>query len=569
MDTEKLANLLLPNVTKDVDFWRGKYPARDLPNGAHVTRLPPSPTGFLHLGALYMGLINQRIARDSKGIFILRIEDTDGEREIPGARGLIVKGLNQFGILPDEGLKDSVGMVADDIKNEKGNYGPYIQSARQDIYQSFVKDLIKRGLAYPCFMTKEELDVQRKEQESLKVRPGYYGKFAKWRDATMESIQERMQKNETFTIRLKSTGDQNTKQSYKDEFLGDLQIPENDEDFPLLKSNGMPTYHLAHVVDDYLMGTTFVIRGEEWLSSVPKHINLWKAFNLAIPLYGHVMPINKQDGSSVRKLSKRKDPEANIEMYTKAGYPETSVIGYLYRLANPSFDDWWQSDAVRKSKNISVWDFPFSIEGLKRGGRGPLVDTKKLDDISSDVIARMSADEVSKKMIEWAEINDSDFAKTAEAEMDYFIKILSIERDESNPRKDITSWGQGKVSFDYFFDKYFSVSAAREILLKDLIDENRMNTVVKDLAHALAEDMYYTEMSLEKWLDSIKKLADILGFASDRKLFKEKPDAYKGDFAMFMKVIRVAITGRDRTPNLFYVLKVMGKDRVLSRLGQI
>ncbi|MEI8062042.1 MAG: glutamate--tRNA ligase family protein [bacterium] len=569
MDYPKLAELLLPNVTTTPDFWYGKYPRRDLPKGAFVTRLGPSPTGFLHVGALYTSLIGRRIAHDSGGVFIVRIEDTDSEREVAGARGLIVKGLAQYGLSPDEGLQESVGTVEADLKHQKGNYGPYIQSARKNIYISFVKDLIKRGLAYPCFMTSDELTEMRNEQELAKVRPGYYGKYAKWRDASMEAINERLASGATYCIRLRANGDQNKKQSFTDEFLGELQIPENDEDFIILKTSGGTTYHLAHIVDDYLMGTNFVTRGEEWLSSLPKHLALWRAFDFKVPKYGHIMPINKQDGGSVRKLSKRKDPEANIEMYVNAGYPEDAIIGYLYRLANPSFDEWWQSDAVIKSKTLTVRDFPFSIEGLKRGGRGPLVDMKKLDSISGDIVVKMTVEDVAEKMIAWAEKHDPSFAKVAKDNHDYFTSILSIERDTENPRKDIVNWEQGKGTVDYFFDDFFDAKKAREILSVDITDNNQLNTIIKDLGQALSHDSYYTEASLDAWVDNVKKLAEILGFAVDRKKYKETPTAFKGDFAMFMKIVRVSITGREKTPNLFYILKVMGKDRVVKRLAQI
>jgi glutamyl-tRNA synthetase len=556
MDFPKLAELLLPDVKTTPLDWSKKYPARNLPAGALVTRLCPSPTGFLHVGALYMGLLDKRIASDSKGVSILRIEDTDEAREVSGAKELIIKGLEQYGLTPDEGPG-------------KGDYGPYVQSARKDIYASYVKDLVKRGLAYPCFMTPDELTAMRKEQEIAKVRPGYYGKYAKWRGASIEQINERLAAGAAYCIRFHSNGDQNKKQSFKDEFLGDLQVPENDEDFIIMKTGGGTTYHLAHVVDDFLMRANFVIRGEEWLSSLPKHLDLWRAFDLEVPLYGHVMPINKQDGSSVRKISKRKDPEANFEMYSKTGYPEDAIIGYLYRLANPSFDEWWQDPKNLKNKNLSVNDFPFSIEELKRGGRGPLLDIKKLDSISGDIIAKMSGDVVSQKMISWAEINDIEFAKIAKNNFEYFKQILSIEREVENPRKDIVNWSQGVSFVNYFFEEYFDSKKAKEILVADLVDENRLSTVLKDLIQTLSDDSYYTEPSLDVWVENIKKLANMLGFAVDRKAYKEAPDKFKGDFALFMKTIRVGVTGRDKTPNLFYVLKVLGKDRVISRLKQI
>jgi glutamyl-tRNA synthetase len=568
MDYLKLAELLMPDTQKAKSFWIEKYPPRKLPEGAKVTRTCPSPTGFLHIGALYMGLLNQRIANDSGGKFFIRIEDTDAEREVPGARGLIIKGFKRFGIVADEGLIESVGDVSEDIKNEKGDYGPYIQSARKEIYQSFVKDLLARGLAYPCFLSKTELDLMRKEQEAEKVRPGVYGKYAKWRDAKIEDIASRLQNGETPIIRFRASGNQNNKQRFNDVFLGDLQVPENDEDFVLLKTNGIPTYHLAHVVDDYLMGTNFVIRGEEWLSSLPKHLDLWKAFEINVPEYGHIMPINKQDGSSVRKLSKRKDPEANIQMYVDLGYPEDSVIGYLYRLANPSFDAWWQSEEIVKSRTVSVRDFAFNIEELKRGGRGPLVDMKKLDDISGDIISKMTSGKVAEEMLIWADQYNPEFAKVAKTNLEYFTSILSIERDTENPRKDILNWSTGIKTVDYFFDEYFNASSAKEIIGSDLDSEN-IKAVLELICTELHNDNYYTETSLDSWLAQIKSMAVKLGFAEDRKSYKENPANFKGDFASFTKIIRAGITGRDRTPNLFYVLKVLGKDRVVSRLKKV
>jgi glutamyl-tRNA synthetase len=590
-DCEKLAELLFPNVNTTPADWYKKYPARNRPAGAEVTRLPPSPTGFLHTGALYMGLINQRIAHDSGGLFYLRIEDTDLEREIPGARALIIEGLSKYGITFDEGLKDD--------KIQFGNYGPYKQSERVDIYQSFAKELVRLGKAYPCFMSKEELDALRKEQEIAKVRPGYYGQYAKWRNASMEEIQEKLSANVPYVLRFYAEGDQNVKQPFTDLFMGDIQVPQNDEDFVILKTNKIPTYHFAHVIDDRLMGTTTVVRGEEWLSSVGKHLDLWRSFGFEIPKYGHVAPINKQEGGTVRKLSKRKDPEADVMQYDKIGYPEDAIIAYLYRLANPSFDEWWETQQKNRmvsaghvgtggtnaGSKINLADFPFSIKELARGGRGPLLDMKKLDNISGDIIANMSATEVADRMIEWAKKYNPKFAEIvggtavggsstegsavggASSVRGYLEDVLNVERDGENPRKDIVNWSQGVDFVTYFFDEYYDAEFVKGLMPTEFATEPAINaTFGSELVSALSDDKYYTNPSLEAWLEDIKKLAEVKGFAIDRKKFKENPAQFKGDFATFMKIIRIALTGRDRTPNMYYVLKVMGKERVVNRL---
>lgn len=554
MDTKALADLLFPDTVQPCDYWLGKYPRRTLPAGAEVTRMAPSPTGFLHLGALYMSVINRRIANDTRGIFFLRIEDTDTDREVPGARDLIVKGLAAFGITFDEGFVDGDAQF--------GDYGPYLQTQRTDIYASFAREMVLRGRAYPCFMTREELETQRAQQEADKVRPGYYGKYAKWRDAPIEDIKARLDKGQEYVLRFKSLGDQNAKRPFTDELMGDMQIPENDEDFILLKGNGIPTYHFAHIVDDYLMGTTFVIRGNEWVASIGKHLELWDALGIPAPKYGHVMPINKQDGSTVRKLSKRKDPEADIMRYVELGYPTDALIGYLYRLANPSFDDWWQGE-----RRDSVWDFPFMIDGLRHGGRGPLIDLKKLDDISADIIAMMPAAEVADRMTVWAKEYDQKFAETVTGDRAYLELVLGIERDMENPRKDITNWSVGRDLVTYFFDPLFDPAQARQTM----IDAGVMPVyadIATQLAERLSKETYYAADSIDAWVGEMKVLAEQMGFALQKSQLKENPRAFKGDFALFMKMIRLALTGRDRTPNLFYILQVMGKDRVIARLNE-
>jgi glutamyl-tRNA synthetase len=555
MSNQKLADILFSDDIKPAQYWFDKYPARQLAASAEVTRLCPSPTGFLHLGALYMGVINQRIANDTDGIFYLRIEDTDTDREVSGARALIVDGLAEFGIKFHEGFLDG--------ENQFGEYGPYLQTQRVGIYASFARELVLSGRAYPCFITKEELDTQRNKQEEEKVRPGYYGKYAVWRDAPIEKIQEKLASDTPYVLRFKSMGDQNIKRPFTDEFLGSIQVPQNDEDFVLLKTNRIPTYHLAHIVDDYLMGTTFVIRATEWLPSVGKHLELWDAFNFKVPKYGHLAPINKKEGSTVRKLSKRKDPEANIMRYIELGYPSEALVGYLYRLANPSFDNWWQS-----GRRTSVWNFPFMLNELQKSGPGPLIDLKKLDDISSDIIAVMSAEEVADRMIKWADKYDIDFAKLISSERAYLVSILSIERDFNNPRKDIITWSIGKESISYFFDSVFDVKQTKQALADAKLDVVGRG-ISKELIDKISAEQYFSSDSLELWLSDIRGLAEHLGFALDKNKLKETPEQFKGDFADFMKIIRLAITGTNRTPNLFYMLKVMGRERVINRIKSV
>ncbi len=552
MNNTELANLLFDSNVKPIQHWFDKYPARNLPAGAEVTRVAPSPTGFLHLGALYMSLIDRRVSSDTKGVFFLRIEDTDTEREVPGAKKLIVEGLELFGITFDEGFIDG--------EKQFGAYAPYLQTERKDSYTSFARELVMKGRAYPCFMTKEELTAQREKQEAEKVRPGYYGKYAVWRDAPLEKVEEKLKSGAPYVLRFKAMGDQNVKRAFKDEFLGDIQVPQNDEDFVLLKANGIPTYHFAHVVDDRLMGVNFVIRGNEWVSSIGKHLELWESLEFSIPKYGHLAPINKKEGSTVRKLSKRKDPEANIMRYIELGYPTDAVVGYLYRLANPSFDDWWQAE-----KRVSVWDFPFTTSELQKSGNGPLIDLKKLDDISSDIVALMSAKEVADRMIAWATAYDQKFADVIVAERAYLEQILGIERDSDKPRKDIINWSVGRDSISYFFDSLFDINKTKQSIVDEKVD-GTLKDISEGLIAAMSDDKFYTTDSLDIWLGEVKVLAADLGFATEKGQLKENPDKYKGDFATFMKVLRLAITGVNRTPNLFYVLKVMGKDRVVNRI---
>lgn len=551
--TNKLADLLFdPNNTQPIEYWYKKFPRRTLPENAEVVRLCPSPTGFLHLGALYLGVVNRRIADDTKGVFILRIEDTDTKREVAGARELIVNGLHRFGIKFDEGFIDG--------NTQFGDYGPYLQTERVDIYKSFARHMVSEGLVYPCFTTSEELEEQRKKQEEAKVRPGYYGEYALWRNASYEDIETEFEKGKPYVLRFRSYGNQNVKRPFRDEFFGDIEVPQNDEDFVLLKANGIPTYHFAHIIDDYLMGTTFVIRANEWLPSVGKHLELWDAMKLPVPKYGHIMPINKQEGNAVRKLSKRKDPEADIMRYIELGYPTQALVGYLFRLANPSFDDWWQSE-----KRASVFDFPFSLDEFSQSGRGPLIDLKKLDSISSDVISMMSTEEITEQFLSWAKEYDMSFFDIISKDIAYLQNILAIERNIENPRKDIINWSTGRDVISYFFDELFDLNS-----VNTMVENSPMEEILSKISSKLVEQMseitLYQNISLEEWVSKMKTISETLGFATNKNDLKENPTKYHGDFSMFMKLIRISITGRDYTPNLFYIFSVMGKDRIISRL---
>ena len=539
---EMLAELLLPDIKNLPDYYENLYPARNLPEGARVTRIAPSPTGYLHLGTLFAALVNRITATSTGGVFYTRIEDTDKKREIEGGIEDIIDGLNRFGITIDEGFVSGT--------NESGIYGPYQQSRRAEIYQTYVKELIKQGLAYPCFCTAEELEATRNEQEAQKLRTGYYGKFAKHRDITFEEAKALIDEGKPFVIRLSSPGNEENRIAFDDVIKGKIEMPENDEDFVLLKSDGIPTYHFAHAVDDHLMHTTHVLRGDEWISSVPKHIQLFKILGFKPPKYGHISPIMKLDNGAKRKISKRKDPEAAVHFFAEQGYDSECVINYLMTVAASDFEDW-----RRANPDASYKEFKFNLK--KMSVSGALFDENKLLDVSKNMVAKLSSSEVYEKLTAWAKEFDSEFYALLTKNPDYTKAVLAIDRDVPKPRKDIAKWSEAKDYFSYFYDELYTPCYE--------LPENIEKADAKAFLESY-KNVYSPEDERQDWFDKIKAIAPEIGFASETKEYKANPDNYKGHAGDLSTVLRIAITGRRNTPDLCSIMQVLGKDECIKRI---
>ena len=540
---ELLAELLLPEIDKTPDYYENLYPVRNLPEGARVTRIAPSPTGYLHLGVLFAALVNRITATSTNGIFYTRIEDTDKKREVAGGIEDIIDGLNRFGITIDEGFVSGT--------EEKGEYGPYQQSRRAEIYQTYVKELIRQGLAYPCFCTAEELESVRNEQEAAKLRTGYYGKFAKHRDITFEEAKALIDEGKTFVIRLKSPGSEENKIVFEDAVKGKIEMPENDEDFVLLKSDGIPTYHFAHAIDDHLMRTTHVLRGDEWISSVPKHIQLFKILGFKPMKYGHISPIMKLDNGAKRKISKRKDPEAAVHFFASEGYDSESVINYLMTVAASDFEDW-----RRANPDESYKKFKFNLK--KMSVSGALFDENKLLDVSKNMVCKMSSETVYEKLTEWAKEFDGEFYSILTKNPDFTKSVLAIDRDVPKPRKDIAKWNEAKDYFSYLFEELYTACA-----------ELPENINVEDAKAFLEEykNVYSAKDDRQAWFDKIKAVAPKIGFAAETKEYKANPDAYKGHAGDLSTVLRIAITGRRNTPDLCSIMQVLGETECVKRIN--
>ena len=547
MDSNKLmADLLLPNIDKTPDYYEALYPERNLPEGARVTRIAPSPTGYLHLGTLFTALVNRITATSSGGIFFTRIEDTDKKREVSGGIEDIIDGLNRFGITIDEGFVSG--------NEQKGIYGPYQQSQRAEIYQTYVKDLIVRGLAYPCFCTAEDLETVRKVQEENKIRTGYHGEYAKHRDITYEQAKALIDEGRPFVIRLRSPGNEQNRITFEDAIKGKIEMPENDEDFVLLKSDGIPTYHFAHAVDDHLMHTTHVIRGDEWISSVPKHIQLFKILGFKVPKYAHVSPIMKLDNGAKRKISKRKDPEAAVHFFAEQGYEPICVIEYLMTIAASDFEDW-----RRANPTADYRQFKFNLK--KMSVSGALFDENKLNDVSKIKIAAMKSDEVYKHLADWAREFDGEFYEQLTANPDFSKSMLAIDRDDAKkPRKDIAKWSDAKEYFAYFFNDYYTPN-------HNLPE----NISALDAKAFLAEykNVYDPADDRQGWFDKIKQIAPKLNFAAETKEYKANPEAFRGSAGDLSTVLRIAVTGRQNTPDLCSVMAVLGKDECFKRIDDM
>ncbi|MDD5750488.1 MAG: glutamate--tRNA ligase [Candidatus Pacebacteria bacterium] len=541
-----IAQKLFPEGELSIESLEKRYPPRNLAAGAAVTRVAPSPTGFIHIGGIFAALISERFSHQQNGIFYLRIEDTDKKREVEGAVGLIVTALQKYGIKIDEGEIE--------LEKETGDYGPYRQSQRADIYQAVARRLIEKGLAYPCFCSPEELEEISKKQGIEKTRPGYYGKWAKCRDMKQEDIIRSIEKGRPFTVRFRSSGDFNNKITVNDLIKEKKILPENDLDVILLKSDRLPTYHFAHVVDDHFMRTTHVLRGDEWFSSLPLHLQLFEAVGWAAPLYGHISPIQKTDGASRRKLSKRKDPEANVDYYEKDGYLTSAIIEYLLNLANSDFEDW-------RAKNPDADNHKFVLRLEKINQSGALFDLAKLQNISKAIIARMSAGKIAEAALQWARKYDTDLAKEMAKDSGYLEKIFSIERSGEHQRKDIAKWSDLRSEIGYFFDPIFEQEAIAWPKLMPDTGPAEVKAVLEKFLQS-----YDVANNQEQWFGKIKDMAVDLGYASDLKTFKQSPDKYKGYVADVAKILRVFLTGKTQTPNLYEIMQVMGEKMVVARL---
>lgn len=542
-DNLAMAELLLPDVTQTPEEIAARYPWRQLGKKAKVTRFAPSPTGFLHIGGLFAALVNARAAGED-GVFFLRIEDTDKKREVEDGVTGIIAGLSNFGITFTE------GMTGPD--SWSGDYGPYLQSARRDIYRVFAKKLVLEGLAYPCFCTAEELDALRQRQEEEKQNPGYYGKWAVHRDISYEQARQYIDEGRPFVLRLRSPGLPDRRVSFKDAVKGKIEMPENEQDIVLLKADGVPTYHFAHVVDDHLMGTTHVIRGDEWISSAPIHLQLFSLLGWKPPVYAHIAPIMKEENGGKRKLSKRKDPEANVEYYREIGYPMESVIEYLLTIANSNYEDW-----RRMNPGADNREFPFALNKMSQSGA--LFDLHKLADVSKNTISVQSAEWVYERASAWAKDFDPQLYALLSRDPAYSTSIFAIDRTPVKPRKDIAKWSDVRDYVSYFFDETYENN------------EPMPETVAKeDLIKALAAYAEHYDETLDKndWFAAMKELCPSLGFASEVKAYKKDPDAYRGHVGDLSGFVRIAVTGRRNTPDLHAIMQLLGKERVLKRLHE-
>ncbi len=545
MTNKELADLLLPGVDSDIQKYEEMYPKRQLGEKAVVTRFAPSPTGFVHMGSLFQSFISRKVASDTNGVFFLRVEDTDQKRLVENSVKGIVDDLKNFEIEIDEGMINE--------EEEKGLYGPYIQSKRKDIYQSYVKYLLEQGKAYPCFCSAEEIEETRLLQEKKKQRIGYYGRFAKCRRLTPEQIQEKVEKGESFIIRLKSHGDFEHKIKAHDLIKGTLEFPENDLDIVILKSDGLPTYHFAHLVDDHLMRTTHVIRGDEWLSSLPLHLQLFETFGFEAPKYAHISPIMKEENGIKRKLSKRKDPEAAVSYYHEKGIPVEAVKLYLMTLANTNFEQWYDCN-----KDKSLADFPFDFK--KMSTSGGLFDVEKLLNISRNYISRLSAKEVYDGLTNWAQVHDTEFYQVLVDHKDYAISVFNVEREQKKPRKDYGCYSDIKEQTWYMFDELYE-KHEKEYVFQTISDKEEIANILE----AYMEKYYHETDSKEEWFDHMKDLADEFGYAREVKEYKENPEAYKGHIGDISLVLRIVLTTRSMTPDLYDIMTILGKDRIFER----
>ena len=543
MDYTVLAELLFPNVTDTPETMEEKFPPRNLPEGAIVSRMAPSPTGFVHLGNLVQGLTSERMAHQSGGVLFLRVEDTDAKREVPGAVEVLIDTLKHYGIHFDEGATHD---------GDSGAYGPYRQRQRAAIYHVFAKQLVSQGMAYPCFCTEEELSAMREKQEANKETTGYYGQYAIWRDRPIEDVKAQLAAGNPWVLRFRSTGSAENQFKFEDLVKGKLTVTENNIDHVLLKSDGIPTYHFAHAVDDHFMRTTHVVRGDEWLPTLPFHIQLFKALGFKLPKFVHIGPLMKMDGSSKRKLSKRKDPELALTFYKAEGFPVEAVYEYIMTLLNSNYEDW-----RRANPTAPATDFPFSPKKLNPAGN--LFDYAKLTDVSKNVIAMMDAEKVYTLLLEWAKEFDADFAEKLGSDPAYAKAILAIGRGGKKPRKDIAVWTEAKSYMGFFYDAY---------LEKPVFDEKFSHAIIKTALSKFIEQFDIADDSAV-WFEKVKAITEEMGFTSDMKAYKADPSAFPGSVADVSTFIRQAVTGKTNSPDLYTVMQILGYDRTVARIKTV
>ena len=539
---EQLAELLFGGIDKTPEYYEEKYPKRSLPEGAPVTRIGPSPTGFVHLGNLYNAIIGERLAHQNGGTFFLRIEDTDAKREVEGAVELDISAMDFFGIHFDEGAS---------VDGDNGAYGPYRQRLRKEVYQCYAKELVKKGMAYPCFCSEDDLSKMREQQISDKLNFGYYGKWAKCRDLSIDDIKKRIENGDKYVLRFKSNGDENNHVEVYDGIRGMLNVSENYQDFVLLKSDGIPTYHFAHVIDDHLMRTTHVVRGEEWLSTLPIHVQLFDALGFDRPIYCHTAVLMKMDGDTKRKLSKRKDPELGLEYYRSEGYAPRAVWEYLMTVLNSNFEEW-----RLENPDAPIDDFKFSLD--KMSNSGALFDIMKFEDVSREVLLRTPANKIYDEFSDWLKEYDPEFYKLFTRDKNYSEKIIDVGRNGNRPRKDLTSWKQARDFFSFYFPETFKVE-----------DEFPERVSKEDRYKILKQ--YLTSFNIKddnsEWFQKIRDITESMGYAVKPKDFKKNPDMYKGSVSDVSGVIRVAITGRTNSPDLWEICQIIGEDEMTRRIN--
>ena len=547
MDYNKLAELLFPDVVNGPDYYEKKFPERDLPKGAEVTRMAPSPTGFIHLGNLYSALADERIAHRNGGVFYLRIEDTDEKRKVDGAVETIINVLRYFDIEFDEGA----GFTDADPQNV---YGPYFQRQRVEIYHAYAKDLVKRGLAYPCFCTEEELEEVRKEQEEDKAMTGYYGKYAVCRNLTLEDIEAKLKAGLTYVLRLRAAGSPDKEIVFHDRIMGEIKLPENIHDIVLLKRDGVPTYHFAHAIDDHLMRTTMVIRGGEWLASVPTHYELFHVLGFKMPSYGHTAHLMKFDEETggKRKLSKRKDPELSLDYYRKDGYHPMAMKVYLLTLLNSNFEEWYE-----KFPDKDIKEFPFSVEKMSQSGA--LFDKDKLHNICKNELAKLSEEEMYDFLYDWAAGNEPEKAKVWFADREKMLAILRLYMGigMKRRRKDFIYAKQIFELIGYFFEENNDAEEFK-------FDKDTVKEILKEYLAG-----YDHNDDNSAWFDKLKKVADNLSFASDMKAYKANPENYKGSISDIAEVVRIAVTGRANTPDLWTIIHIIGEDAMKAKIERL